>query len=46
MPLVPHRSDAAGEGALPGGCRGIPAVVREGGGPVRARAAGERPNPV
>ncbi|MEU5341085.1 hypothetical protein AB0H18_09655 [Streptomyces sp. NPDC020766] len=40
--LVPHRSDAADEGALPGDYRKILAIVREADGPVRVRAVGER----
>ncbi|MFJ5064653.1 hypothetical protein ACIP96_35210 [Streptomyces nigra] len=40
--LVPHRSDAADEGALPGDCRRILAIVREADGPVQVRAVGER----
>ncbi|MGJ5798519.1 hypothetical protein ACSCB1_05165 [Streptomyces europaeiscabiei] len=33
--LVPHRSGAADEGALPGDCRKILAIVREADGPVQ-----------
>ncbi|MER5618648.1 hypothetical protein [Streptomyces sp. NPDC002215] len=40
--LIPHRSDAADEGALPGGYRKILAIVREADGPVQVRAVGER----
>ncbi|WP_416956263.1 hypothetical protein [Streptomyces sp. Agncl-13] len=40
--LVPHRSDAADEGALPGDYRKILAIVREADGPVQVRAVGER----
>ncbi|MFJ9250557.1 hypothetical protein [Streptomyces sp. NPDC101776] len=40
--LIPHRSDAADEGALPGDYRRILTIVREGGGPVQVRAVGER----
>ncbi|MDX2524236.1 hypothetical protein [Streptomyces europaeiscabiei] len=40
--LVPHRSGAADEGALPGDCRKILAIVREADGPVQARTVGER----
>jgi len=40
--LIPHRSDAADESALPGDCRKILAIVREAGGPVQVRAVGER----
>jgi hypothetical protein len=40
--LIPHRSDAADEGALPGDCRRILAIVREADGPVQVRAVGER----
>ncbi|MGW0853702.1 hypothetical protein [Streptomyces sp. NPDC002690] len=42
MPLIPHRSDAADEDALLGGCRKILAIVREADGPVQVRAVGER----
>ncbi|RZB13763.1 hypothetical protein StrepF001_42395, partial [Streptomyces sp. F001] len=37
---IPHRSDAADEGALPGDYRRILAIVREAGGPVQGRAVG------
>jgi len=40
--LIPHRSDAADEDALPGDYRKILAIVREADGPVQVRAAGER----
>ncbi|WP_326757493.1 hypothetical protein OG418_48575 [Streptomyces phaeochromogenes] len=40
--LIPHRSDAAEEGALPGDYRKILAVVREADGPVQVRAVSER----
>ncbi|EGX54494.1 hypothetical protein SZN_37681 [Streptomyces zinciresistens K42] len=40
--LIPHRSDAADEGALPGDYRRILAIVREADGPVQVRAVGER----
>ncbi|WP_228472614.1 hypothetical protein [Streptomyces cyaneochromogenes] len=40
--LIPHRSDAADEGALPGDYRKILAIVRETDGPVQVRAVGER----
>ncbi|MET7854948.1 hypothetical protein ABZT48_43955 [Streptomyces avermitilis] len=40
--LIPHRSDAADEGALPGDYREILAIVREANGPVQVRAVGER----
>lgn len=40
--LIPHRSDAAEEGALPGDYRKILAIVREADGPVQVRAVGER----
>ncbi|MGW2286969.1 hypothetical protein [Streptomyces phaeochromogenes] len=40
--LVPHRSDAAEEYALPGDYREILAIVREADGPVQVRAVGER----
>ncbi|WP_327398284.1 hypothetical protein [Streptomyces phaeochromogenes] len=40
--LVPHRSDAAEEGALPGDYRRILVIVREADGPVQVRAVGER----
>ena len=40
--LIPHRSDAADEGALPGDYRRIPAIGREADGPVQVRAVGER----
>ncbi|UOB08039.1 hypothetical protein MQE23_02665 [Streptomyces sp. HP-A2021] len=40
--LIPHRSDAADEGALPGDYRKILAIVREADGPVQVRAVGER----
>ncbi|MFH8492881.1 hypothetical protein [Streptomyces coeruleorubidus] len=40
--LIPHRSDAADEGALPGDYREILAIAREADGPVRVRAVGER----
>ncbi|WP_149829038.1 hypothetical protein [Streptomyces tailanensis] len=39
--LIPHRSDAADEGALPGDYRKILAIVREADGPVQVRAVGE-----
>jgi hypothetical protein len=39
---IPHRSDAADEGALPGDYREILAIVREANGPVQVRAVGER----
>ncbi|MFC9948852.1 hypothetical protein [Streptomyces cyaneofuscatus] len=42
MLLIPHRSDAADEDALLGGCRKILAIVREADGPVQVRAVGER----
>lgn len=42
VPLIPHRSDAADEDALLGGCRKILAIVREADGPVQVRAVGER----
>ncbi|WP_406430325.1 hypothetical protein OHB00_01170 [Streptomyces sp. NBC_00631] len=41
--LIPHRSDAADEGTLPGDYRKILAIVREADGPVQVRAVGERP---
>jgi hypothetical protein len=40
--LIPHRSDAADEGALPGDYRKILAIVREADVPVQVRAVGER----
>jgi len=40
--LIPHRSDAAEEGALPGASRKILAIVREADGPVQVRAVDER----
>ncbi|NGO07529.1 hypothetical protein G5C60_07640 [Streptomyces sp. HC44] len=40
--LIPHRSDAAAEGALPGDYRKILAIAREADGPVQVRAVGER----
>ncbi|MET8682328.1 hypothetical protein ABZW18_33390 [Streptomyces sp. NPDC004647] len=40
--LIPHRSDAADEGALSGDYRKILAIVREADGPVPVRAVGER----
>ncbi|MEU6578964.1 hypothetical protein [Streptomyces sp. NPDC046805] len=40
--LIPHRSDAADEGALPGDYRKILATVREADGPVQVKAVGER----
>ncbi|MET9914850.1 hypothetical protein ABZZ74_50715 [Streptomyces sp. NPDC006476] len=40
--LIPHRSDAADEGALPGAYRKLLAIVREADGPVQVRAVGER----
>ncbi|MEU9456501.1 hypothetical protein [Streptomyces sp. NPDC048277] len=40
--LIPHRSDAADEGALPGDYRKILAIVREADCPVQVRAVGER----
>ncbi|MFD8220890.1 hypothetical protein ACFV2U_46335 [Streptomyces sp. NPDC059697] len=40
--LIPHRSDAADEGALPGDYRRILAIAREADGPVQVRAVGER----
>ncbi|MDQ0780024.1 hypothetical protein QF026_008490 [Streptomyces aurantiacus] len=43
--LIPHRSDAADEGALPGDYRKILAIVREAVGPVQGRAVGERLGP-
>ena len=36
--LIPHRSDAADEGALPGDYRKILAIVREADGPVQRRS--------
>ncbi|MEU6256953.1 hypothetical protein [Streptomyces sp. NPDC047043] len=42
LSLIPHRSDAADEGALPGDYRKILAIVREADGPVQGRAVGER----
>jgi hypothetical protein len=39
--LIPHRSDAADEGALPGDYRKILAIVREADGPVQVRAVGD-----
>ncbi|WP_217242242.1 hypothetical protein [Streptomyces sp. AC555_RSS877] len=39
--LIPHRSDAADEGALPGDYRRILAIVREADGPAQVRAVGE-----
>ncbi|MBB4710763.1 hypothetical protein BJ965_000645 [Streptomyces luteogriseus] len=38
--LIPHRSDAADEGALPGDYRKVLAIVREADGPVQVRAVG------
>ncbi|MEU6512352.1 hypothetical protein [Streptomyces sp. NPDC046942] len=43
--LIPHRSDTADEGALPGDYRKILAIVREAGGPVQVGAVGERLGP-
>ncbi|WTI92963.1 hypothetical protein OG713_44030 [Streptomyces sp. NBC_00723] len=43
--LIPHRSDAADESALPGDYRKILAIVREADGPVQVRAVGERLGP-
>ncbi len=40
--LIPHRSDAADESALPGDYRKILAIVREADGPVQVRVVGER----
>ncbi|RKN03378.1 hypothetical protein D7319_31640 [Streptomyces radicis] len=40
--LIPHRGDAADEGALPGDYRKILAIVREADGLVQVRAIGER----
>jgi hypothetical protein len=40
--LIPHRSDAAAEDALPGDYRKILATVRDTDGPVQVRAVGER----
>ncbi|MER6378366.1 hypothetical protein ABT255_61650 [Streptomyces mirabilis] len=40
--LIPHRSDAADEAALPGDYRRILAIVREADGPVQVREVGER----
>ncbi|MDQ1022286.1 hypothetical protein [Streptomyces afghaniensis] len=40
--LIPHRSDAADEGALPRDYRKVLAIVREADGPVQVRAVGER----
>jgi len=40
--LIPHRSDAADAGALPGDYRKILAIVREADGPVQVRTVGER----
>ncbi|MEU3620780.1 hypothetical protein ABZ725_52435 [Streptomyces sp. NPDC006872] len=40
--LIPHRSGAAGEGALPGDYRRILAIVREADGAVQVRAVGEQ----
>lgn len=40
--LIPHRSDAADEEALPGDYRKILAIVRDGDGPMQVRAVGER----
>ncbi|MFE4964400.1 hypothetical protein [Streptomyces sp. NPDC056660] len=40
--LIPHRSDATDEAALPGDYRRILAIVREADGPVQVRAVGER----
>jgi hypothetical protein len=40
--LIPHRSDAADEGEVPGDYRKILAIVREADGPVQVRAVGER----
>jgi hypothetical protein len=39
--LIPHRSDAADESALPDDYRKILAIVREADGPVQVRAVGE-----
>ncbi|WP_327348285.1 hypothetical protein [Streptomyces europaeiscabiei] len=39
--LIPHRSDATDEVALPGDYRRILAIVREADGPVQVRAVGE-----
>lgn len=40
--LIPHRSDAADEEALPGDYRKILAILRDGDGPMQVRAVGER----
>ncbi|GGS33575.1 hypothetical protein GCM10010269_83770 [Streptomyces humidus] len=40
--LIPHRSDATDEAALPGDYRRILAIAREADGPVQVRAVGER----
>ncbi|MGW0207617.1 hypothetical protein ACWDZ8_18025 [Streptomyces sp. NPDC003233] len=40
--LIPHRGDAADEGALPGDYNKILAIVRESDGPVQVKAVGER----
>ena len=40
--LIPHRSDAADEDALPGDYRKILAIVRKADGPVQVRVVGER----
>ncbi|MFI1510887.1 hypothetical protein [Streptomyces sp. NPDC020597] len=40
--LIPHRSDATDEAALPGDYRRILAIVREADGPVQVRVVGER----
>ncbi|MGA5135314.1 hypothetical protein ACPCTO_36630 [Streptomyces olivoreticuli] len=40
--LIPHRGDAADDGASPGDYRRILAIVREADAPVQVRAGGER----
>ncbi|MFJ9544115.1 hypothetical protein ACIRPX_43900 [Streptomyces sp. NPDC101225] len=40
--LIPHRSDAADEGAMPADYRKILAIMREADGPVQVRVVGER----
>ncbi|WP_346077282.1 MULTISPECIES: hypothetical protein [Actinomycetes] len=40
--LIPHRDDAADEGALPGDHRKFLAIVREADDSVQVRAVGER----
>ncbi|MER5452221.1 hypothetical protein ABT065_42455 [Streptomyces sp. NPDC002764] len=40
--LIPHHSDAADEGALPGDYRRILVIVREADGPVQVRVVGEQ----